>query len=121
MLQEAYEHFTTNNFFIHVENTHKLLRKMSFMDRELFNFDITCVNWDSYFVQYVKGVRVYLMNDPMETLPEGRKRIIYLRKLFVAGLITTIVVLYVVGKIVMFKFLPLVFGVLTLFLRQLVC
>lgn len=119
--QEAYEHFTTNSFFLHVENTHKLLRKMSFMDRELFNFDVTCVNWDNYFLQYVKGLRVYIVKDPMETLPEGRKRMIYLRNWFIVGLIMTIVVLYVVGKIVLFKLLPLVFGVVTLFLGKLVC
>lgn len=63
------------------DNTQALWRKMNSMDRELFHFDISTLDWDAYYYTYIRGGRVYLLKDPLETIPEGAvKR----RKLMIA-------------------------------------
>lgn len=43
-------------------------------DREIFNFNIDNLDWESYLKHMIPGMRVYLVNDPMETLEEGRAK-----------------------------------------------
>ncbi|XP_066261971.1 fatty acyl-CoA reductase wat-like [Euwallacea similis] len=119
-LQEAYEHFTTTYFFIHVANTHKLLKRMSFQDRQLFNFDMGTINWDAYFSQYIKGLRIYLLNDPMATIFEGKKRVAHLTRVFMVSLLVTTILLYGAGKILLFKVLPFILRIIFYALRDLV-
>lgn len=56
-------------------NTISLLSKMSEVDRSLFQFDMTRFKWFDYFQNYTRGIRLYIFKDPMETLPEGIKRL----------------------------------------------
>jgi fatty acyl-CoA reductase len=55
-------------------NVKKLWDRMNDEDRELFPFDIRMVNWETYYRNLQKGIRVYLLNDPLSTLPEARIR-----------------------------------------------
>ncbi|ENN72829.1 fatty acyl-CoA reductase wat [Dendroctonus ponderosae] len=120
-VQESLEHFTCNAFHWHVENHFKLQKKMSFKDRELFNFNIKALDWHTYFSQQAKGVRVYLIKDPFTTLPEGFKRMRRLRKIFIVVLLVSAIVLYGLGKLLFFRLLPLVFAFIAYCLRCLVC
>lgn len=50
------------------------MSKMTDRDRNIFFCDLKKLNWDDYFREHYKGVRVYLLKDPMSTVPEARKR-----------------------------------------------
>lgn len=52
----------------------KLWDKMSNRDKEIFNFDISEMDWRSYTSSYLKGFRVYLAKDDLSTLPQARKK-----------------------------------------------
>lgn len=58
--------FTSNNI-------NRLWECLDSVDKRLFNFDLTALNWGYYWEQALKGGRVYVVKDPMETIPEGRK------------------------------------------------
>lgn len=94
---------------------------MSFKDRELFNFNFKALDWNSYFSQQAKGVRVYLVKDPVSTLPEGIKRMRRLRNIFILVLLLSAIILYGLGKILLFRLLPWVFAAIVYCLRCLVC
>lgn len=53
------------------DNTQALWKRMSQIDRELFDFDISTLDWDAYCFTFIRGGRVYLLKDPLETIPEG--------------------------------------------------
>lgn len=118
---ETYEFFITKPVFLQVENTQKMLKRMAFNDRELFNFDVTTIDWRNYFSAYTQGLRVYIYKDPIETLPEGRKHHEKLKMYFIVTMIVTAIFLYVVGKIVLFRIVPVVFGMILYALRYVIC
>ena len=41
---------------------------MSDTDKDLFPFDMVNFDWDSYYYNYMRGVRVYILNDPLDTV-----------------------------------------------------
>ncbi|KAJ8933767.1 hypothetical protein NQ314_013801, partial [Rhamnusium bicolor] len=102
-IQELGSPFFLKQWYISNENTQKLLKRMSFRDRELFNFDILNINWETYFHSFARGLRVYILNDPMSTLSEGRKK--QQRKLVTQLLSAVFFVLlfYVIIKFVLFR------------------
>jgi len=73
--------FSLKSWVFRDNNTRSLVQKLSKLDRTLFNFDISKLNWDSYFERHVVGIRTYIVKDPIETLPEGFK---HSRKLYMA-------------------------------------
>lgn len=44
-------------------------------DREVFNVDITGLDWDSYIRQYMLGIRKYILKDSIETIPIAQKKL----------------------------------------------
>lgn len=52
-------------------NTQRLWKTMKKPDRDLFEFSMKNLSWDAYFYTYVRGARVYLLKDPLETIPKG--------------------------------------------------
>lgn len=56
------------------ERWNELERKLTTKDRELFFSDIKDVVWDTYFRTYILGIRTCLLKDPIETLPEARRK-----------------------------------------------
>ncbi|XP_060533805.1 uncharacterized protein LOC132706473 [Cylas formicarius] len=119
--QESYQFFTTNEFDFNVENTHKILRRMSSRDKEMFNFDMRTLDWSIYFSQYVRGFRVYLLKDPMSSLPEARKKYKKLEVQFYLQVALAVVAAYVCGKIALYVVLSRVFVLLLFVLKLLVC
>ena len=47
---------------------------MNETDKQMFNFDMESLVWEEYFQEYVKGVRIYLLKDPLDTIPQSRKK-----------------------------------------------
>ncbi|CAH1721750.1 unnamed protein product [Aphis gossypii] len=53
----------------HNHNVKNLMNKLSPRDKILFDFDMSTLSWDDYFDKYLKGLRVYLMGNPLH-MPE---------------------------------------------------
>lgn len=43
-------------------------------DQEIFFCDLKKLNWTEYFTVYLKGIREYLIQDPMTTLNDARNK-----------------------------------------------
>lgn len=56
------------------ENTRKMWNKMCPQDRRLFFCDLHMIDWNEYFKSFVLGMRLYLTEDPEETLEAARIR-----------------------------------------------
>lgn len=67
-------YFSTREWVFRSGNVQRLVAKMSERDRKIFFCDLNDLDWDFFFQSYLRGVRVYLIQDPMETLPEARKK-----------------------------------------------
>lgn len=67
-------YFITEDWNIHNENTQGLWRRLSEEDKRLFEFDISGFKWDDYCYTYARGVRLFLLKDPLDTLPQGRRK-----------------------------------------------
>lgn len=52
----------------------KLWNKMNSRDQEIFNFNMKNLDWDEYFFVHVRGLRMYLLNDPLDTVDEARSK-----------------------------------------------
>ncbi|KAI4499646.1 hypothetical protein M0802_005216 [Mischocyttarus mexicanus] len=52
----------------------EVMRKLVPEDRELFYCDMKDLNWDIYFRTYFLGIRLYVLKDPIKTLPQARKK-----------------------------------------------
>lgn len=65
-------YFATRQWNFTNNNTQSLWKKLNEEDQRLFDFDMDAFDWDSYFFTYARGGRVYLLKDPLETLPQGR-------------------------------------------------
>ncbi|XP_025194174.1 fatty acyl-CoA reductase wat-like [Melanaphis sacchari] len=50
----------------HNHNVKNLMNKLSLRDKILFDFDMSTLSWDDYFDKYLKGLRVYLMGNPLQ-------------------------------------------------------
>lgn len=86
------------------ENVRNLWGKLSARDKFLFQFSMATFDWDVYFHTYIRGCRVYLLKDPLNTVPQGW---IKYRKLQVAhyGLL-------VILGLILYKLLYIVFGLI---------
>lgn len=69
--------FATNQWEFTNDNVLTLWKKLSIVDKNKFFFNVTDLDWDSYIMSYVKGIRVYLRKDPVETI--NKAKILYKR------------------------------------------
>ncbi|CAB0029661.1 unnamed protein product [Trichogramma brassicae] len=65
-------YFTTQEWQFGNENVRALAEKLDFKDRTLFPMDMREIIWDKYFQTYIKGIRIYLIKDPLDTLGKAR-------------------------------------------------
>lgn len=63
LMIDALAPFTGHHWSIEDSNVRALYRRLSSVDREVFSFDITQVNWREYMDSYVIGTRVFAMNE----------------------------------------------------------
>lgn len=64
--------FATNQWEFTNDNVLTLWEKLSIVDKDKFFFNVTNIDWDSYWLSYVKGIRVFLLKDPMETVNKAK-------------------------------------------------
>lgn len=83
------------------KNTQNLYKKLSPIDKNLFCMSMKEFSWDEYAQTYVVGCRVYLLKDPLETIPKGK---IKYRVLQVAHYTLVTFLLYLLYKFLMFMY-----------------
>lgn len=69
---EVLDYFTTKKWTFTNDHVRNLVEKLDSKDRSLFNMDMKDIVWDTYFQYYIRGIRLYLIKDPMDTLPQAR-------------------------------------------------
>lgn len=100
---EVISYFAIREWDFKNDNTQALWRKLKPTDREAFEFNIAALDWDAYNSTYIRGGRLYLLKDPLETVPQG---MVKKRKLMVAHY-TIVALLWVILFVflrVLFKF-----------------
>jgi fatty acyl-CoA reductase len=66
--------FIFNEWLFHNLHTLDLQKTLIGKDRELFNLDISKLDWEDYFTEMVQGVRQYLNNEHPRTLPAAKRK-----------------------------------------------
>lgn len=86
-------YFATRDWSFKNDNVQNLWKQLKPRDKELFEFSMKNFDWDQYFHTYTRGCRVYLLKDPLDTIPEGK---IKYRKLQIAHytLLTLVCILF---------------------------
>ncbi|GAB1866560.1 Fatty acyl-CoA reductase [Camponotus japonicus] len=69
---DVLNYFSTQEWKFTNNRLHALMEKFTSKDRENFFCDIRNVDWNVYFETYISGIRVYLIKDPLDTLPQAR-------------------------------------------------
>ncbi|KAI5724003.1 hypothetical protein M8J76_014108 [Diaphorina citri] len=86
---EVISFFSTQQFTFTNFNTQRLYTKMTEEDRALFNFDMSQLDWEKYMFWHIRGIRAYLVKDPLSTVPDGirlRRRLLIAHYLLIAAL-----------------------------------
>ncbi|XP_039491004.1 fatty acyl-CoA reductase wat [Drosophila santomea] len=85
--------FSRKTFTMDMKNTDEMWQSMSREDKEIFNFDMSTLNWKEFFTCVMDGLRLYLFKNPRtpESVARGRK---ILKKFYVWDrLLKTVIVL----------------------------
>lgn len=69
---EVISYFAMRQWQFKNDNVQGLWRKMKTTDRDVFQFDMGALDWDAYNYTYLRGARLYLLKDPLDTIPEGK-------------------------------------------------
>ncbi|XP_019879594.1 fatty acyl-CoA reductase wat-like [Aethina tumida] len=67
-------YFCTRNWTFHSQRINRMIETMTPEDQEIFFCDLKKLNWAEYFTVYLKGIREYLIQDPMTTLNDARNK-----------------------------------------------
>nr|XP_022905980.1 fatty acyl-CoA reductase wat-like [Onthophagus taurus] len=90
----AISYFSTKSWNFSTDNTISLWNDLNESDQKLFPFNIESMPWEDFFTNYIKGARLYLMKDPLETIPAGRRKLKVLKVAHYTLLIIFIVIFY---------------------------
>nr|XP_023016526.1 fatty acyl-CoA reductase wat-like [Leptinotarsa decemlineata] len=95
-------YFATRSWTFRSENAQKLCDKMSHNDKELFFSDLRKLDWDDFFQYYLQGVRIHLLNDPIETLEQAQikwRRLYWLHQFVktIVGLLLMVLLWFIVS------------------------
>jgi len=66
-------YFSITDFNFDDRHLKALISSQSDQDKQLFNFDITNIRWDKYFLNTIYGIKKYVLKDS-EDLTVGQKR-----------------------------------------------
>lgn len=68
-------YFCNNEWKFENNNTAALWEELSPTDKKLFPFNVSNLDWEDYFDKFILGSRVHLLQDPIETLPQARRKL----------------------------------------------
>ncbi|XP_046975946.1 fatty acyl-CoA reductase wat-like [Vanessa cardui] len=77
-------YFCTREITFCNRRTRELWEKTSDLDKQIFPFSMSDVDWNDYFEDYLAGIRRYLFKDSDDTIPQARikwKRLYYLHQI----------------------------------------
>ncbi|CAF4887796.1 unnamed protein product [Pieris macdunnoughi] len=89
-------YFSTQDWRFSDDNVREMWRSLPTSDKTVFPFNMADMSWDYMTETFLLGLRVYLVNDDLSTLPEARKkwnRLYYMHQCL--KVITVCVVLYI--------------------------
>ena len=69
---QVLNYFSTKKWDFGNDRVNAMHDKLTTQDRRKYFFDIKSIIWDTYFQTYIQGIRVYLIKDPLESLPVAR-------------------------------------------------
>jgi len=97
-------YFSLQSWTFHDNNTRSLVKKMSKLDQSLFNFDASKLSWNEYFKKHIWGIRLYIIKDPLETVPEALKRNkkLYMIHYTLISILVALLILIVYGLFILF-------------------
>lgn len=64
-------YFSMRDWDFRIDNVEDLWNRMTNIDRQIFFFDMKQLDWDFFLQQYFRGIRRYLLKDPLETIPKA--------------------------------------------------
>nr|AWJ25024.1 fatty acyl-CoA reductase [Nilaparvata lugens] len=67
-------YFATRKWVFTNQNVQNLWLRLTPEDQAKFNFEMKKLDWDHFFYNYIRGLRVYLLKDEMSTLPDAMVR-----------------------------------------------
>lgn len=88
------QYYTTKIWVFKNDKLENLPQKLSPRDRERFDLTVDQINWEKYLHDMIMGVRVYLLKESPETIPQARR---ILRRL------------YILDRVIVFAFYGLMF------------
>lgn len=71
---DVIEYFSMRQWEFQMDNMNALWASLTPRDQELFNFDMSKMDWDLFLHHYYLGIRQYLLKDPMHTIPAATAR-----------------------------------------------
>ncbi|CAH2056159.1 unnamed protein product, partial [Iphiclides podalirius] len=96
-LSYALSYFTTNQWTFEDQNTQNLFKNLSPVDKQIFDMDITAVDWEKKIRIWTLGIRKYLVKDSEKSCEYAIKR----QKLFkIMNYIVSVLYLYVIWKFI---------------------
>ncbi|CAH1721740.1 fatty acyl-CoA reductase wat-like [Aphis gossypii] len=101
---EVISYFSLQSWTFHDNNTKSLAAKLSKLDQSLFKFDAAKLDWNEYFKKHVLGIRLYIIKDTMDSVPEAVKRNkkLYLIHYTLLSILTALLILIVYGLFILF-------------------
>ncbi|XP_041971169.1 fatty acyl-CoA reductase wat-like isoform X2 [Aricia agestis] len=67
-------YFGKRDWVFHNDGTRSLIHEMNETDRQVFDFDISKLDWNRYAVNYMSGVRLYVIKESVDTIDEGIRK-----------------------------------------------
>ncbi|KAL6257521.1 hypothetical protein P5V15_011094 [Pogonomyrmex californicus] len=101
-------YFSTKQWRFNNDAVIGLWNRVNPADRQIFNFDISSVDWETYIKEMIPGMRLYLANDPIDTIEKGRAKY---RKLKIAHY----TILTIIGVLLIWGFISLINCIMSFF------
>lgn len=104
------KHFTLKEWHFHCNNLNQIYNLVSISERNLFQCNVSTIDWKVYFKRFYLGCRKYLLNDPDSSIQMSKIR---QKRLYLAyGIIGALKYLfaYWILKLLTFKFATIGLG-----------
>lgn len=72
--QKQIGYFTNRQWQFYNRNTRLLYQSLSPEDKKLFPFSMKGFDWPKYLKSYLSGARVYIIKDPLSTIPQALRK-----------------------------------------------
>ncbi|VDN57898.1 unnamed protein product [Dracunculus medinensis] len=76
---ETLHYFTTRGWNFETNGLLEIWNSISDDDKQVFNFDVRQIDWDSYLFDYLMGIKRYILGENLEELPRARGNLIRLK------------------------------------------